>query len=204
MRVSVLSSILLLVLAVFVAGCGGPEDSDAALSAACERQIAEIASEVDESSTPTAKSTKDKLADETLIECAGQEVIIASPDDENVGAREDTTLDAGGDAAMGDDTKADDGSAADDKEAGAGAAATKPAELDPAARDQFSTTCGGCHALSDAGTSGAVGPNLDDTKMTADEIEQQIINGGGAMPPGLLQGEDAKSVAEYVAGAAAQ
>ena len=71
-----------------------------------------------------------------------------------------------------------------------------------AARDTFAASCGGCHALSDAGTNGAVGPNLDSTKMDADQIEQQILNGGGAMPPGLLQGDDAAAVAQYVAGAA--
>ena len=31
-----------------------------------------------------------------------------------------------------------------------------------AGRDQFVETCGSCHTLSDAGTNGQIGPNLDD------------------------------------------
>jgi mono/diheme cytochrome c family protein len=68
-----------------------------------------------------------------------------------------------------------------------------------AAKASFANTCGGCHTLSDAGTSGNVGPNLDQTSYDAAAIEEQIKNGGGAMPPGLLQGDEAKAVAAYVA-----
>ena len=87
--------------------------------------------------------------------------------------------------------------------AGEEPAGEAPAELDPAARTLFAESCGSCHALADAETTGAVGPGLDDTAMDAAAIEQQIINGGGAMPAGLLEGEEATAVAEYVAGAAA-
>lgn len=66
----------------------------------------------------------------------------------------------------------------------------------------FADTCGGCHTLADAGTNGAVGPNLDDTKPDADFVKSMIDNGGGAMPPGLLEGEERDTVADYVAGAA--
>jgi mono/diheme cytochrome c family protein len=67
------------------------------------------------------------------------------------------------------------------------------------AKGLFTTSCGGCHALSDAGTNGAAGPGLDNTKLSAAEIESQIINGMGAMPGGLLTGDDATLVANYVA-----
>jgi hypothetical protein len=43
--------------------------------------------------------------------------------------------------------------------------------------------CAGCHTLSVADASGAVGPNLDDTSLSADQIEAKIRSGGGAMPP---------------------
>jgi cytochrome c551 len=66
----------------------------------------------------------------------------------------------------------------------------------------FAETCGGCHTLSDAGTKGAVGPNLDDAKPDEDLVKTMIDNGGGAMPPGLLEGEERDAVAAYVAGAA--
>lgn len=66
----------------------------------------------------------------------------------------------------------------------------------------FVESCGGCHELSDAGTSGAVGPNLDEVKPDADRVKSMIDNGGGAMPAGLLDGEERDTVAEYVAEAA--
>jgi mono/diheme cytochrome c family protein len=70
------------------------------------------------------------------------------------------------------------------------------------AKAKFVSTCGGCHTLADAGTKGAVGPNLDDLKPDAATVEHQIAVGGGAMPPKLLTGQDAKDVAAYVAAVA--
>jgi mono/diheme cytochrome c family protein len=72
----------------------------------------------------------------------------------------------------------------------------------PSAKAKFVSTCGGCHTLADAGTKGAVGPNLDDLKPDAATVEHQIAAGGGAMPPKLLTGQDAKDVAAYVAAVA--
>ena len=42
---------------------------------------------------------------------------------------------------------------------------------------------GGCHTLAAAGTSGTVGPNLDDSQPSAEAAYEQILNGGGGMPP---------------------
>jgi cytochrome c553 len=72
----------------------------------------------------------------------------------------------------------------------------------PAAKAKFASTCGGCHTLADAGTKGTVGPNLDGLKPDEATVEHQIANGGGAMPPKLLTGQDAKDVAAYVAAVA--
>lgn len=72
-------------------------------------------------------------------------------------------------------------------------------------RELFVTTCGSCHALASAGTSGAIGPNLDDLKPDKQMVESAITIGGtgsGAMPPGLLEGTEATEVADYVAGSA--
>jgi mono/diheme cytochrome c family protein len=71
-----------------------------------------------------------------------------------------------------------------------------------AARKTFATTCGGCHTLADAKTSGTVGPNLDQLKPDEATVEHQIMTGGGPMPPGLLKGQQAKDVAAYVAAVA--
>jgi cytochrome c551 len=192
MRVPALFLVLITV-ALFTAGCmGGPKDSDESLAAACERQLEEIAEAEDESGTPTAKSTEERLAATTLVECAGQKTKVVAADAEAEGGE----TPAEGEEPAGEEP-------AGEAPAGEEPAGEAPAELDPAARTLFAESCGSCHALADAETTGAVGPGLDDTAMDAAAIEQQIINGGGAMPAGLLEGEEATAVAEYVAGAAA-
>lgn len=83
-------------------------------------------------------------------------------------------------------------------------AAPLPKDLSGPGKEAFATSCGSCHALSDAGTSSPVGPNLDNLAPSAQMVEDAIANGGagtGMMPPGLLSGEQAKQVAEYIAAA---
>jgi mono/diheme cytochrome c family protein len=82
---------------------------------------------------------------------------------------------------------------------GPSAAATGPG------RELFAKTCGSCHTLAEAETSGTVGPNLDELSPDAATVEAAIENGGagsGTMPPNLYTGEQAKQVAAYVAAAA--
>ena len=79
-----------------------------------------------------------------------------------------------------------------------------PAEGDPVAGKQVflgSSACGTCHTLSDAGTSGTIGPNLDETTLEEDDIEEQVREGGGGMPSfeGQLSDDEIEAVAEYVA-----
>ncbi len=66
-------------------------------------------------------------------------------------------------------------------------------------RSLFSQTCASCHELSDAKSSGAIGPVLNNGAYTADAVLEKIEKGGGSMPAGLLKGADAEAVAEYVA-----
>jgi cytochrome c551 len=184
MRVPALS-ILLIALALFASACaGGPQDSDKRLADACERQMEEVAE--DEGSTPTAKSSKEKLEDTTIVECSGQKVKVVPADEEGDDKNKDTGKESG-----------------PDEDPGSGGDEAAPAKLDPAARELFAKTCGSCHTLSDAETSGTFGPNLDDTSFDAEAVRGQIEHGGGGMPGGLLDGDDADSVATYVAGAAA-
>ena len=77
---------------------------------------------------------------------------------------------------------------------------TPAAQGDPVAGKQVflgSAACGGCHTLSDAGSSGNVGPNLDDAMPTYDKVLTQVTNGGGAMPPfkGTLTAQQIADVA---------
>jgi uncharacterized membrane protein len=64
--------------------------------------------------------------------------------------------------------------------------------------------CGGCHTLGDAGTSGTVGPSLDEAEPSADLAADRVRNGLGAMPAfaGRLTPEEIDAVAAYVASAA--
>jgi mono/diheme cytochrome c family protein len=72
-----------------------------------------------------------------------------------------------------------------------------------AGKSLFVATCGGCHTLKDAGTTGNVGPNLDSlAPLTAARVAKQIEHGGKIMPPKLLTGQDAANVAAYVASVA--
>ncbi len=63
-----------------------------------------------------------------------------------------------------------------------------------------SSGCAGCHTLSVADASGAVGPNLDTTSLSKAEIEAQIRSGGGAMPPyeGQLTDAQISSLADLI------
>ena len=65
----------------------------------------------------------------------------------------------------------------------------------------FISNCGSCHTLGAAGTSGSVGPNLDQLKPDAATVEQQVRNGGGGMPSfeGSLSSAQIAAVANYVA-----
>jgi mono/diheme cytochrome c family protein len=45
-----------------------------------------------------------------------------------------------------------------------------------------SAGCGACHTLADAGSGGAVGPNLDEAKPPAALVVERVTNGMGAMP----------------------
>ena len=80
----------------------------------------------------------------------------------------------------------------------------------------FASNCGSCHTLSHANTTGTVGPNLD-FAFRRDRIDGvkgssieglvgywiQYPNSQGAMPAGLVRGQQAQDVAAYVAAVAA-
>jgi mono/diheme cytochrome c family protein len=66
-------------------------------------------------------------------------------------------------------------------------------------RDLFASTCGACHTLAAAGTTGTVGPNLDDLKPDQETVRGAIQAGPGAMPANLLTGAQAQQVAAFVA-----
>ena len=85
-----------------------------------------------------------------------------------------------------------------------------PANLEEG-KELFITNCGACHTLDKAGSDGVIGPNLDDLLGNASpeankmRVLGAIENGiNGRMPKGILAGEDAETVSEFVAQTAGQ
>jgi mono/diheme cytochrome c family protein len=96
---------------------------------------------------------------------------------------------------------------ASEEEAGRGETTEEPPAggSTAAGKEVFANAgCGTCHTLADAGTTGTVGPNLDEAKPSADLVVERVTNGMGAMPSfkGQLSEEQITEVAAYVSSAA--
>jgi cbb3-type cytochrome c oxidase subunit III len=65
----------------------------------------------------------------------------------------------------------------------------------------FTTNCASCHTLAAAGTSGTIGPNLDEARPSRELAVERVTNGKGAMPAfkGQLSEQQIQAVAAYVA-----
>ena len=89
--------------------------------------------------------------------------------------------------------------------AGTGSAATKPpAQLGNNGEAIFKADCSSCHTLKAAGTTGTVGPNLDQLKPKQATVVHQVTNGGAVMPAfkGKLTPAQIQAVATYVSSSA--
>lgn len=71
----------------------------------------------------------------------------------------------------------------------------------PGAKVFADASCGNCHTLSAAGSSGTVGPNLDELKPSEEQVAEQVREGGGGMPSfrGRLSEKEIADVASFVA-----
>ncbi len=85
---------------------------------------------------------------------------------------------------------------------------TTPTETEPgvegdpvAGKPLFVTNCAACHTLADAGTSGTVGPNLDDSQPSLELVVDRVTNGQGGMPSfsATLSEQQIADVSAYVA-----
>ena len=88
-------------------------------------------------------------------------------------------------------------------QAAAGPGGEKLSAKNVEGRELFFERCATCHTLEDAGAVGLVGPNLDILApapgLTVNAIEKGRARGTGQMPAQLLEGEEAKAVADYIA-----
>jgi mono/diheme cytochrome c family protein len=75
-----------------------------------------------------------------------------------------------------------------------------------AGKEVFTSNCGGCHTLADAGTNGSQAPNLDEAAPSESRVQTQVTNGGGGMPAfgDRLSEEQISAVAAYVSSVAGQ
>ena len=66
--------------------------------------------------------------------------------------------------------------------------------------------CATCHTLTEAGSNGQIGPNLNQIKPNMMRVISVVKNGIGIMPPleGLLSTQEIEAVAHYVSIAASQ
>ncbi|MGH3062891.1 MAG: c-type cytochrome, partial [Gaiellaceae bacterium] len=73
---------------------------------------------------------------------------------------------------------------------------------DPGAKVFADAGCGSCHTLDAAGSSGSIGPNLDDANPSSDEVAAKVKSGGGGMPSfeGELSEREIRDVAAFVSG----
>jgi mono/diheme cytochrome c family protein len=73
-------------------------------------------------------------------------------------------------------------------------------------RDLFAQKCATCHTLTAARAVGKVGPNLDALRppkaLVLDAIAKGRAQGNGSMPSLLVDGKDARDVADFVAAVA--
>lgn len=90
------------------------------------------------------------------------------------------------------------GHAAQDREAKSNGTTEQKTTASAATPDQiFQKNCAICHGNN---LQGGVGPNLQKigASKTKDDILNQIKNGGGQMPGGIISGDDAQKVADWL------
>ena len=87
---------------------------------------------------------------------------------------------------------------------GSASSSSSPASLGTDGKKIFQTECASCHTLKAAGTTGTIGPNLDQLKPPFATVVHQVTNGGGVMPAfkGKLSSAQIKAVASFVSSSA--
>lgn len=88
--------------------------------------------------------------------------------------------------------------------AGVGGFAAAPGSVGTNGEAIFKANCSSCHTLAAAGSTGTVGPNLDQLKPAMAVVVHQVTNGGSIMPAfkGKLSAAQIQAVAKYVSSSA--
>ena len=162
-----------------------------------------------------AQSREDGMKASTFVQVVHDQILfpIESPSSGRPGMPgPDTTLPECGDVERGGFCVDDQEQAAADiaeylgSVAGTGAVAAPPTGGGGTDGKQIfqSAGCAGCHTLADAGSTGSVGPNLDQAKPSKSLAVERVTNGMGQMPPfkGQLTPAQIQAVADYVSSVA--
>jgi cytochrome c553 len=128
----------------------------------------------EEDAAPTAET----------VETGGTDTEGGTETEDGTTTEETTT----GETSTEEETTTEDGGGAGEGDAGAGETVFT------------SAGCGGCHALEAAGSSGSVGPDLDDAEPPFELVVDRVTNGSGAMPSFKddLSEAEINNVAAYV------
>jgi cbb3-type cytochrome c oxidase subunit III len=88
--------------------------------------------------------------------------------------------------------------------AGIGGFSAAPGNVGTNGQAIFKANCASCHTLAAAGSTGTVGPNLDQLKPAMAVVVRQVTNGGSIMPAfkGKLSAAQIQAVAKYVSSSA--
>ena len=130
--------------------------------------------------------------------CGGEESVTATPETVEGTTTETTTTESTETGTTDTETTATESTTTE----------TTPAlEGDPVAGKAVflgPSSCGGCHTLADAGTTGAVGPVLDESQPSNELALDRVTTGQGGMPSfsGTLTPQQIADVAAYVSSAA--
>jgi mono/diheme cytochrome c family protein len=89
---------------------------------------------------------------------------------------------------------------AETEEEGDGDGAAAEGDAEAGADIYNEQACGGCHTLEAAGSSGSIGPNLDESQPDFELVVERVTNGSGAMPSfsDKLSEDEINNVAAYV------
>jgi cytochrome c6 len=145
------------------------------------------------------------LAGALVVSGCGGGGSSSSSDAEEAAEEKSEEGESGGSEAAG---KAEEESAGGGEEMSEAEARGGEGSLAAEGKEIFTGTCGSCHTLSAAGTSGEVGPDLDELEPDLATVEHQVVNGGGGMPAfgkeGTLNAKEIKAVSTYVSSVAGQ
>jgi mono/diheme cytochrome c family protein len=84
-----------------------------------------------------------------------------------------------------------------------GGSSSVPANASPGQKVFAQASCGNCHTLSAAGSTGSIGPDLNGKHLTAATVEHYVRNGDDGMPSfrTTLGPTQIQQIATFVAGA---